>query len=125
MNIFMFISGMLFAFLLIDVMKKTIILRAFNNAEKDMLLISMSLLQYKYHAIQLMEIVYDRAAEQNPEIVSEKKEVVKKIHEKFLLFGNIWIEKLKLGLPYETKYKNWPDAVEYAEKLLNNDRKEN
>lgn len=87
----------------------------------------MSLLQYKYQAIQLMEIVYDRASENDSSMINEKKQVINKIHEKFLLFGNEWISDLKKALPYNTEYNNWPEAIEYMEKLLikDNEKKDN
>lgn len=118
MQIYIFFAGMLTAFLLIGLMKKTLILNSFNFSEKQLLLISMSLLQYKYHAIEIIEIVYDKASEDDPKYLKEKQEVINKINEKFNSFGDQWIINLKKILPYETEYNSWKEAIEYAEKLF-------
>ena len=94
----------------------------FKNSEKQLLFISMLLLEYKYQAINLMKIVYDKAAEEDEKYVEEGKKVIEKIHEKFTYFGDNWITNLKKNLPYETPYNSWNDAVEYFNKLITKDR---
>lgn len=114
---------MLSAFLLIDIMKKVLILSTFNIAEKQLLMISMSLIQYKYECINIIKIVYERAAEDDPKYLEESKKVIEKIHEKFNYFGDEWIKQIKSYLPYETQYNTWYEAVEYLEKLINKKKK--
>jgi len=67
---------------------------------------AMMIIQYKYHAIALMEIVYERAAETDPKYAEEGKQVINKINEKYLEQGNKWISEFKKLLPYETQYNN-------------------
>jgi hypothetical protein len=123
MLILIFFAGMLSAFLLIDIMKKVLILSTFNIAEKQLLMISMSLIQYKYECINIIKIVYERAAEDDPKYLEESKKVIEKIHEKFNYFGDEWIKQIKSYLPYETQYNTWYEAVEYLEKLINKKKK--
>ncbi len=118
MEIFLFLSGMFFGFLIINFFKIVLITNAFLNAERQLLFMAMNLIQFKYHAIGIIEIVYNRASEESPEYLKEKDEVIAKIHEKFNHFGNMWVESVKNNLPHQTKYNNWAQAIEYAEKLF-------
>lgn len=97
-------------------------MQSFILAERQLLFISLSLLQYKSHIISLIEIAYDRAAEEDKSLLEEKKRVIEKIQEKFLYFSNDWILNLKNNLPYKTDYSNWPEAIEYADKLFSKKR---
>lgn len=122
MNFIFFFLGMLFCFLLMQFFKTFLIFHSFKLAEKNLLFISLSLLKYKYHAIELMNIVYDKAAEDDENKIIEKTKVIEKIHEKFSQFGDEWIINLKKTLPFETEYNNWKEAIDYADKLFNNKR---
>jgi hypothetical protein len=123
MSILIFLAGMLTSFLLIDICKKVIILKTFEAAEQKILLMSMMSIEFKYHVIQLVEIIYDKAIEENQKYASEKEEIINKIHEKYLQFGNLWITQFINLLPYETKYKNWSEAIQYIEKLIKDNKK--
>jgi hypothetical protein len=122
MNFIFFFLGMLFYFLLMQFFKTFLIFHSFKLAEKNLLFISLSLLKYKYHAIELMNIVYDKAAENDETKAIEKIKVIEKIHEKFSQFGDEWIFNLKKTLPFETQYSNWKEAIDYADKLFSNKR---
>jgi len=122
MHFIFFFMGMFFCFLLIQFFKNFLIFNSFKLAEKNLLFISLSLLKYKYHAIELMNIVYDRAIEEDQAKIIEKKQVIEKIHEKFSQFGDEWILNLKKTLPFDTEYNNWKEAMDYADKLFNNKR---
>jgi len=122
MNFFWYFLGFFSAFFIIDIFKNILLLNAFITAEKKILLISLSLLQYKFHAMQIIEIVYDKASEQDSSAEKEKQEVIKKINDKFNAFGDNWIKDLKSNLPHKTNYNNWSEAIEYADKLINNKR---
>lgn len=113
---------MIFSFLLLQFLKTFLVLQTFKHTEKKLLFISLSLLEYKYHAIEIINIVYDKAIEEDEAKKEEKKKVVEKIHEKFSYFGDEWIRSLKKLLPFETEYNNWKEAIEYADKLFNNKR---
>jgi len=76
------------------------------------------LLQYKYQVLQIINIVYDRASEDDPAYNEERRKVINSIEEKYNSFGNVWINQLKGLLPYDLKYKNWNEAIEYGNKLF-------
>ena len=86
--------------------------------EHKLLLAAINLLQYKFHTIELIKIVYDRASEDDKKYIEEKKQVIAKIEEKYELFGNEWVTRMKSILPYNLNYNNWKEAIEYANKLF-------
>jgi hypothetical protein len=122
MLIFIFLAGMCTGFLLIDIMKKYLLLRTFILSEKQLLMLSMSLIEFKYQAINMVNIVYERLAEENPSNIEEQKLIIEKIHQKFNLFGDAWINNLKNYLPYNTEYNNWQQAIEHVQKLITKNR---
>lgn len=83
------------------------------------LLGSLYLLQYKYHVIEIINIVYDRASESDSSYDEERKKVLNSIEEKYNSFGNVWVNQLKGLLPYNLEYKNWKEAIEYGNTLFN------
>jgi len=99
------------------------LLNAFKLAEKKFLLMAASLIQLKYHSLEVIEIVYERASEEDAKFVEEKKQIVNKINEKYLLFFNSWVGEIKEFLPYDTEYNNWNQAVEYIDRLITSERK--
>jgi hypothetical protein len=109
-------------FLLIDIMKKYLLLRTFILSEKQLLMLSMSLIEFKYQAINMVNIAYERLAEENPSNIEEQKLIIEKIHQKFNLFGDAWINNLKNYLPYNTEYNNWQQAIEHVQKLITKNR---
>ena len=86
--------------------------------EHKFLLAAINLLQYKFHAIELIKLVYDRAAEDDQKYLEEKKLVIAKIEEKYQSFGDEWVVKMKTIFPYNLNYNNWKEAIEYANKLF-------
>ena len=123
MNFFYFCAGFLFCGLLFESLKVFSIKQSFVIVEKQFLLGAMYLIQFKYHAIQVLELAYEEAAETHPEKKEEGKLVVAKIHEKFNEFGNNWVTNFIKLLPYKTEYNDWNSAILYVEKLLNEGRK--
>lgn len=119
MSFFWFCAGFVFCYFFIELGKKVLILDSFKKMEYSFLLAAINLLQYKFHAIELMKIVYDRAGEEDPKYLEEKKLVITKIEEKYEYFGNEWIIKMKSIFPYNLEYNNWKEAIEYANKLFN------
>ena len=115
MYLLTFILGILCGFILFEILKNIVLLNAFQKLETQMLFIGMSLLQYKYHAIKIIEISYSA----EPDKKDECDKVIAKIHEKFDGFGDMWIQNLISHLPYKTQYTNWKTAIQYAEQLLN------
>lgn len=92
----------------------------FKLMEKQILLSGLSLVQYKFHALKILEIAYDAAEEKYPSKAEEYKIVVEKVNEKFDGYGEEWIKLLISRLPYKTEYSDWKTALAYAERLLTN-----
>jgi hypothetical protein len=123
MNYFYFMLGFLFCGLLVEITKAFSIRQSFVILERQFLLGAMYLIQFKYHAIQILELSYAEAAETNPEKTEECKVVVTKIHEKFSQFGDTWVANFVKLLPYKTEYNDWNSAILYVERLLNKENK--
>jgi hypothetical protein len=119
MNYLWFTGGFVACYIFIELGKNILIKESFVKMEHRFLLGAINLLQYKYQALQLMEIVYERAAEDDPKYLEEKKQVLNKIEEKYDLFANLWIVEMQKIVPYNLQYKNWKEALEYADKLFN------
>ena len=119
MNYLWFAFGFISCYIFFELAKSFLIINSFMKMEKFLILSSMNLLQYKYHAIQLMKIVYDKAAEQDPASIEEGKQVINKIEERFDHIGNLFVVVMQNSLPYKLKYKSWKEAIEYAETLIN------
>lgn len=117
MYLLTFILGILCGFILFEILKNYVLLNVFQRLEMQMLLIAMNLIQYKYHAIKIIEIAYSS----EPDKKEECEKIVSKIHEKFDGYGDIWIQNLIAHLPYKTQYINWKTAIQYAEQLINKD----
>jgi hypothetical protein len=122
MSFLYFIAGFIFCYFLIELGKKFVIKQVFVNMEKQFLLGAINLLQYKYHTIQLINIVYERAAEEDKKYIEEHKMVVNKLEERFNFFGDILIQNMQNSFPYNLEYKSWKEALDYANKLFNNDK---
>jgi hypothetical protein len=84
--------------------------------EVQLLMMSFTLIQYKYHAISIIKISYS----EEPEKKEECEAIVAKIHEKFDSYGESWIQELRSRLPYKTEYNDWKSALVYVEGLINN-----
>lgn len=119
MSLLWFISGFIACYVLFELGKKAVIIDSFKRIELQFLLGSLYLLQYKYHVIQIINIVYDRAEEDKKEYGEERKKVLNALEEKFNSYGNVWINQLKGIIPYDLEYKNWNEAIEHANKLFN------
>ena len=61
MYLLTFVLGILSGFILFEILKNYVLLNAFQKLELQMLLIAMNLIQYKYHAIKIIEIEIGRA----------------------------------------------------------------
>jgi hypothetical protein len=122
MNFFYFCMGFLFCGFLFEILKAFSIKESFIIVEKQFLLGAMYLIQFKYHAIQILELSYAEAAETKPEKAEECKVVVAKIHEKFNSFGDTWVKNFIALLPYKTEYNDWNSAILYVERLINKDK---
>lgn len=109
-----FILGVVLGFLSFEILRTFVVLSTYRQLEAQMLFIAMSLIQYKYHAIKIIEISYS----EEPNKKQECEQIVAKIHEKFDAFGDSWVQSLIQKLPYKTEYNDWKTAILYADKLI-------
>lgn len=89
-----------------------------KEVEHAFLLAGLSHEQYRHHILQLLEIVYDKAAETDEQYKKDYDNIKKKADEKFNQFSDEYILKLKNVLGYETAYNNWEEATKYIEGLV-------
>lgn len=115
-----FIAGFFICLLLFSSSISLVITNTFKHMEKQLLLSGLSLIQYKFHALKILEIAYDAAEEKYPSKAEEYKLVVEKVNQKFDGYGEEWIKLLISRLPYKTEYRDWKTALVYAERLLSN-----
>ena len=86
--------------------------------EIQFILASVELLQLKYHTLQIAEIVYQKAIEQDEAKRQEFQLVSQKIEEKFDVSGNYYIKKLGKFLGEDFVRQGWKDAIRYAEEII-------
>ena len=88
--------------------------------ELQFIIASTELLQLKYHTIQIAEIVYQKAIEEDETKREEFQRVKQKIEEKFDERGNYYINKLQMVLGKKFVHKSWKDAIKFAEAKIKN-----
>ena len=109
-----FILGFVCTCIIFELFKSLALFASFKKLEAQLLFVASSLVQYKYHAIKIVEIAYSADDEKKEECAN----IVAKIHEKFDGYGDKWVESLKVNLPYATQYNDWKSAIQYFEQLL-------
>lgn len=96
-----------------------------KNIEYDFLLGIASIEQYKYQALEILKIVYEKAAETDPQFIKDYEKIVKSVENRFEEFGDKWIKNLNNMLGYKTEYQNWREATRYIERLIADTKKQN
>jgi hypothetical protein len=94
-----------------------------REIENKFLLASMEFIAFKYQALQILKIAYEKAGESDPQFIKDYEKIKLKIEEKFNMMGDKWISELQDKLGYETKYKNWVEATKYIEDIISRKRK--
>lgn len=89
-----------------------------KKLETQFLFMVVQFIEYKYHMIQMMELVYAEKIEQDQQKQLELDKIKQKIEEKFDNFGNEIVINIKKVLDYETEYSDWKGAVKYIEQKL-------
>jgi hypothetical protein len=96
-------------------------LSAYRNRkimELQFIIASVELLQLKFHSIQIVDLIYEKAKESDPKYEEEHKKTVEKIDEKFNEYGNYYIKRLASVFGEEFTHKSWKDAIKYAEEKM-------
>lgn len=112
--------GILFGLIAGNLLNKVWLKYAFVQMERSFLSGAISLIQFKYHAIAILEIAYSEEIEKDPTKKKELDEIVEKIHEKFDGFADSWVKQLISTLPYKPEYNDWQGALLFVEQLIKN-----
>ena len=110
--------GILFGLTSANLLNKVWLKYSFIQMERNFLTGALSLIQFKYHAIAILEIAYSKEIENDPTRKEELDEIVKKIHEKFDGFADSWVKQMISLLPYKPEYDNWETALLFVERLI-------
>lgn len=66
----------------------------------------------------LLEIIYQKSAENDPQFMEDFDKIKLKTDEKIKEFGDEWINNLKKTIGFETDYKNWEEATKYIDEFI-------
>lgn len=122
MWIFSFLLGMILTMALYEGSRAYKLFSAFKRVELLFLFSALSLMQYKFHAIKILEISYMDDIEKNPEKKKELDAIILKIEEKFNSYGDSFVDILNNYLPYKTTYSDWKTALVYANELITKEK---
>jgi hypothetical protein len=116
--IFGVVLGFLFGIISGNFLNKVWLKYSFVQMERSFLTGALSLIQFKYHAIAILEIAYSKEIENDPSKKEELDEIVKKIHEKFDGYADSWVKQTISLLPYKPEYNDWQSALLFVERLI-------
>lgn len=68
----------------------------------------------KYQMLQMLEIIYEKAAENDPEFLKDYENIKKSINKNFEKTCNEFISNLQKTLGYNTPYNNWNELINHA-----------
>ncbi len=89
-----------------------------DTIEKQFLLGTICYEQYRHQMLQVMELVYEKAGESDPQFVKDFEKIKESINKKSDEYGDMWVNNLKNILGRETEYSNWKEATKYSEGIL-------
>jgi len=89
-----------------------------QQIEMQFLVGSFYFLQYKSFVLKLLEIVHEKAAENDPKFLEDYTKIRETIENKFNTEGDVWIKNLQNALGYKTEYDNWEEATKYIEAMI-------
>lgn len=89
-----------------------------KDLEKRSLLVIISTWQYKFQMEQMLKIVYEKAAETDPQFIKDYEKILETLNQKFNTNADEWIKHLNETLGYKTEYQNWEQATRYMERMV-------
>lgn len=122
MSFIMFLLGVATTAIFYEGTRALKLFGAFKQVELLFLFAALNLVQYKYHAIKILEISYMDEIEKNPDKKKELEQIISKIHSKFDSYGDSFVERLQKSLPYKTAYNDWKTAMLYAQELITKEK---
>ena len=98
-------------------------LKSLSNKEKELenkFLLGMAWSEsYKFQVLEILKIVYNKAAESDEQYAKDYEKIVEMTEKKFEEFGNEWIKNMNEVLGHKTEYKNWKEATKYINEIVN------
>lgn len=73
---------------------------------------------YKFQVLEILKIVYNKAAESDEQYAKDYEKIVEMTEKKFEEFGNEWIKNMNEVLGHKTEYKNWKEATKYINEIV-------
>ena len=80
--------------------------------------------EHKHHMLQILQIVYDKAAENDPQFSKDYEKILKTIEEKINNSADKWIIHMNEVLGYKTVYRNWGEATKYINEVVEQYKKQ-
>lgn len=68
----------------------------------------------KYQMLQMLEIIYEKASETDPEYLKDYERIKETLDKKFHQTCDEFIADLQKTLGYNTSYKNWDELITQA-----------
>jgi len=95
-----------------------------RELEIRFLLGSAHFISYKYQMLEMLKIIYEKAAETDEQYARDYEKIVETFNAKYSKICDDWIKELNKSLGYETEYKNWEEATKYIDTLMKKIRDE-
>jgi len=71
----------------------------------------------KFQMLQMLEIIYNKAAESDPQFLKDYEKIKYSLDKNFTNFCNEYIINLQKTLGNKITYNNWDELIKYAELL--------
>jgi len=112
----LFLVFLISAFLLFQRQKA----QALKTIEIQFLFGTMFYIDFKDNMLKVLEVIYEKAGESDPQFIKDYELIKKKVEERDKALGDQWIKNLQDVLNYKTEYENWEDVTKYIKKLSEN-----
>ena len=83
--------------------------------ELSFLKASLEYCQLKFHMLQMLEVVYDKASEIDVEYKKDYEKIKQTLEKKFDETMNEYIKELRESVGYNTPYNNFNELINHAE----------
>lgn len=89
-----------------------------KELELQFIISSLYFYQFKYQIFQILELIYDKADEIDPEYKKDYEKIKISVENRLNAIGDSWILNLQKTLGYNLSYKSWNELIKKAEPLL-------
>lgn len=74
--------------------------------------------QLKYQMHEMLQIVYDKAGESDPQFIQDYKTIKNTLDRKINEMGDAWIKNLEKTVGYKLNFNSWEELIKKAEPFL-------